>query len=88
MATKSFELEILTPKERVFRGTITSLIVPAYLGYLGVWADHAPLLATLTPGQVTYRDPNGQTTTLRSPGSGLLEVYHNHATLLVDEISP
>ncbi len=83
----SFSLEILTPNRRVFSGKITSLVAPGALGYLGILAHHAPLVTTLVPGKVTYRDPQGHTATLQSTGAGLLEVYHNEATLLADEIA-
>ena len=83
---KTFTLQILTPKKKVFSGPVHSLVAPGALGYLGVWANHAPLITTLTPGKITFRDTTAQTKTLRSHAEGLLEVYHNQATLLVDEI--
>ncbi|MBI3322072.1 MAG: F0F1 ATP synthase subunit epsilon [Candidatus Omnitrophica bacterium] len=81
-----FELEILTPQKRIFKGPVTSLVAPGEIGYLGVLANHAPLVTTLVPGNITYRDPAGSPRTLRSTGSGLLEVYHNTATVLVEAI--
>ena len=87
MAEKTFQLEILTPKQKIFEGEITSLIVPGALGYVGVLANHAPFITTLTPGEITYRDPSGGTTVLSSIGNGLLEVRHNHAILLADAIA-
>ena len=87
MAEKSFTLEIRTPHRKVFAGSVGSLTAPGALGYLGVLANHAPLVTTLVPGKVTYRDPEGRTTTLPSTGTGLLEVYHNRVTLLADEMA-
>ena len=86
MTEKAFQLEILTPRKRVFRGEVCSLIVPAALGYLGVLSNHAPLISTLTPGKVTFRDADGHTRTIQSFAEGLLEVYRNRATVLADEI--
>ena len=82
-----FHLEILTPRKRVFSGSITSLVAPGELGYLGILAHHAPLVTTLVPGKVTWRGPEGTARTMRSKGGGLLEVYRNKATLLADEIA-
>lgn len=62
------------------------MIVPAALGYLGVLSNHAPLISTLTPGKVTFRDAAGHTRTIQSFAEGLLEVYRNRATVLADEI--
>ena len=87
MNKKSFNLEILTPNKRIFSGPVTSLVAPAETGYLGVLANHAPLFATLTAGKVVYRDPAGSPTTLWVKGSGFLEVFKNHATVLTGEVS-
>ncbi len=87
MAEKIFSLEVLTPRRKVFSGPVTSLVAPGSLGYLGVLANHAPLVTTLVPGSITYRGPAGGPRTLRSTGSGLLEVYRNTATVLAEEIA-
>ncbi len=87
MAEKSFDLEILTPTRTVFSGPVASLVAPGALGYLGVLANHAPLVTSLTPGRVVFRNLQGHATTLQSTGSGLLEVHHNRVILLADEIA-
>ena len=86
MNENDFALEILTPNRTVFKGSVTSLVAPAALGYLGVLANHAPMMTTLTPGKVTYRDAAGNPHDLRSTGSGFLDVFHNQVTLLADGI--
>ena len=85
--TNSFKLEILTPRKRVFTGEVASLVAPGELGYLGVLANHAPLVTTLVPGKVTLRDAAGGTQVFQSSGEGLLEVYHNQVTLLLDAVA-
>ncbi len=87
MNEKIFRLEIVTPKQTVFAGEVISLTAPGVLGYLGVLANHAPLVTTLVPGKVTYREAAGVVTTLQSSGNGLLDVYHNQVTLLADQIT-
>lgn len=82
-----FELEILTPDRRVFRGPVTSLVAPAEMGYLGVLANHAPLVTTLVPGNITYRDPAGAAHTLRSTGTGFLEVHHNTVVVMAQGLA-
>ena len=84
---KTFTLEILTPHRRLFKGTVVSLVAPGEIGCLGVLANHAPLVTTLVPGNITYRDPAGSPRTLRSTGQGFLEVYRNSATVLVEGIA-
>jgi F-type H+-transporting ATPase subunit epsilon len=85
-SSKPFSLEIMTPAKKVVSASVISLIVPASYGYLGVWANHAPLIAALQPGKVTYWDESGRATVLNSAGSGLIEVYDNKATVLADKI--
>lgn len=87
MAAPVFTLEILTSRRKVFAGEVTSLVAPGELGYLGILANHAPLMTALVPGKVTWRDPAGASRTLRLAGRGLLEVQKNQACLLADELS-
>ena len=86
MPDKTFNLEILTPRRKVFSGPVSSLVVPAELGYLGVLAHHAPLIASLGPGRITVRQ-DGSSRLFQAGGSGFLEVGRNKATVLMDEIA-
>jgi len=52
---KQFELEILTPSERIFNGMVSSLVMPAEEGYWGVLAGHMPSIAKLKEGKVRAR---------------------------------
>jgi len=83
---KVFEVNIITPDKSIYKGEAFSLIVPAELGYLGVLANHAPLIANLVPGKITIREASKKLTTLDSKGKGFLEVSRNNATLLLDNI--
>ncbi|MCX5711870.1 MAG: F0F1 ATP synthase subunit epsilon [Candidatus Omnitrophica bacterium] len=86
-AEKSFHIEVLSPSKVIFEGDIASLVVPAKLGYLGVLADHAPLAAALSKGNIIIRDSSGKVTKLISSGSGFLEVLNNHVSVLLDSSS-
>lgn len=81
MSTKPFQLTIATPEGVVFDGEVVSLVVPAAEGHLGIWAHHAPLVATLQPGRLIYRSPDGAERQGQVVG-GTLEVLRNRATLL------
>lgn len=87
MADKTFRLEILTPQKVCFTGQVVSLVAPGTIGYLGVLANHAPLMTTLVSGTVTFRDPAGATQALQSTGGGFLDVAGNRATILADSIA-
>ena len=49
---KTFELEIITPEKAIFKGTVSSIVVPATDGKIGILANHAKLIASLDPGPV------------------------------------
>ncbi|MDO8662150.1 MAG: hypothetical protein Q7K98_02865 [Candidatus Omnitrophota bacterium] len=83
---KLFHVNILTPEQKIFEGETVSLIVPAELGYLGVLANHAPLVANLVPGKIIYRDAHAAGTIINNNGKGILEVTANKATILLDAI--
>jgi F-type H+-transporting ATPase subunit epsilon len=52
---RQFELEILTPNERIFNGKVSSLVMPAEEGYWGILAGHMPSIAKLKEGKVRAR---------------------------------
>jgi F-type H+-transporting ATPase subunit epsilon len=48
-------LEIVTPEKQLFSGTVDRVTVPSSQGYLGILPGHAPLLAELGIGNVSYQ---------------------------------
>jgi F-type H+-transporting ATPase subunit epsilon len=48
-------LEIVTPERQLFSGAVEDVTVPSSRGYLGILPGHAPLLAELGIGQISYR---------------------------------
>jgi F-type H+-transporting ATPase subunit epsilon len=81
-----FHANIILLGKVVYQGDISSMIVPAERGYLGVLAHHAPIIARLNPGKITLRDSIGKTMNFILNGNGFLEVSGNTATLLVDSL--
>jgi len=81
----TFTLSVLTPERTVFEGAVEYVEVPGTEGYLGVLANHAPLVTGLATGTLTYRLPDGITETLGVSG-GFFEVSHNKATVLADAV--
>jgi F0F1-type ATP synthase epsilon subunit len=59
------------------------LIARSKLGYLGVLADHAPIIAALADGKITATDDSGKTNIFDSKGGGFLEVVKNKAVILL-----
>lgn len=84
MATP-FELEVVTPTQRLFAGAVTSLQVPAWEGYLGVLANHAPMLCVLREGVLTARNELTGVVHVLAVKGGFLEVGDNHVLVLADD---
>lgn len=81
-----FQLSILTPERTVFAGAVEYVQVPGTEGYLGVLANHAPLVTALAEGNLTVRKSGGHEEQWRVSG-GFFEVSHNKATVLADALS-
>ena len=85
----AYHFKILTPQERVLDEEVVSLVAPGAAGYLGVLANHAPLITTLRDGVLTVEFEARGEQAYRIRG-GILCVAHNSAVLLsesVEEIS-
>jgi F-type H+-transporting ATPase subunit epsilon len=80
---KKFKTEIVTPEKIVFSEEIESLVIPAERGYLGVLAGHAPLLATLQPGEITIKGSSKGDLHYATSG-GFMEVTPGKAVLLTE----
>ena len=83
---KSFSVNILTPAKTIFTEDIISLIVPAELGFMGVLANHAPLIANLVSGKLVIRGQSGKLTVIHSRGKGFLQVFKNNVTVLLENV--
>jgi F-type H+-transporting ATPase subunit epsilon len=84
----TFEVEILTPEGEVFTGEVRQVSTRTAAGEIGILANHAPLLAALRPAELRLH--LSETETKRyAQAHGWLQVFGNHARLLVEEaISP
>ncbi len=82
MAEKTFTLEIVTPDRVVLSDDeVVSIVVPGVEGYLGILANHAPLMTELGIGEMIVRRENGEETILAA-AKGFMEVSNNKVTVL------
>ena len=81
-----FTLNILTPEKTVYEGSVEYVEVPGSEGYLGVLANHAPLVTGLAEGMLTVRLSGGNEERWHVSG-GFFEVSNNRATVFADEVS-
>lgn len=52
---EKIHLIIVTPERQIFSGMVDQVEVPSSQGYLGILPGHAPLLAELGIGNISYR---------------------------------
>jgi F-type H+-transporting ATPase subunit epsilon len=78
---KLFCVDIVSPAGLIHSSEAASLVAPAEFGYLGVLADHAPLIARLSKGKITLKDASGQEKIFPCPG-GFMEVLKNRVTVI------
>lgn len=85
MARKTYQLSIVTPERTVYEDQVNSTTLPAENGYLGVWANHAPMVAAVRPGMVTlFEGTSEQETAHYAVGAGFAEVSGEKMILIVD----
>ncbi len=75
------QLEIVTPEKQLFSGRVDSVTVPSTQGYLGILPGHAPLLAELGIGEISYHTPD-DTTEYIACSWGFLEVLPDRVVVL------
>ena len=73
-------LEIVTPERPLVQETVDEVAMPGSEGELGVLPGHTPLLTTLKPGVLWYRQ--GDTKHYVAVGQGFAEVLPDRVTVL------
>lgn len=82
MAGKTLRLEVVTPERKVLSEDISSLVVPAIEGYLGILPNHAPMISGLEPGVLKYKVSDNYKKMAIS--GGFLEVSENKVSILAN----
>ncbi len=75
-------LNLLTPEKEVFSGNIKSVKVPGTKGQFEILDGHAPIVSSLTEGQIRIIDEKGDRLTY-TIAKGFIEVLDNEVSLLV-----
>jgi F-type H+-transporting ATPase subunit epsilon len=80
-----FNFKVLTPNRRELDEPVESIVAPGEDGYLGILANHAPIITTLRAGDLKVRfGTNREAAYLIGPG--ILKVENNEAILLTESI--
>ena len=78
------DVEVLTPEGEVFNGEVRQVSTRTAVGEVGILANHAPLLAALRPTELRLHISDSETKRY-AQAHGWLQVFGNHAKLLVEE---
>lgn len=77
-------LEIITPDKKVFEGEVESATFPGSDGSFQVLNNHAPIISTLSKGELTYKTKEGAK--VITVDGGVVEVKNNKAIVLAESV--
>lgn len=86
MLPSRLELRIVTPERLIVNETVDEVVLPSVEGYLGARPGHAPLLAQLDIGQITYRVGDRQHAL--AVAGGFAEVLRGSVQVLAESCEP
>ncbi len=78
----SLKLAIVTPEATIFSDVVDTVVIPGFLGELGILEQHIPLVTTLQPGELSYRK-GGEEHHL-AIGQGIVEVLPDRVSVITD----
>ncbi len=83
---EKIQLEIVTPEKALFSGEVDGVTVPSTQGCLGILPGHAPLLAELGIGNISYRI--GERDEYLACSWGFVEVLPERVVVLAQSAEP
>lgn len=83
----TFQTQILTPEGEIFDGEVVQVSTRTAVGEIGILANHQPLMARLRPAELRLHISDSEVTRF-AQAEGWLEVFANHALVLVGEAIP
>ncbi len=78
------KLQILTPDKAVFDGEVDGILIPGAAGPFEILKDHAPILASLVPGELRLKIAHKET--YYHVAGGFLEFHKNQGVILAEAI--
>jgi F-type H+-transporting ATPase subunit epsilon len=78
-------LEILTPGKKVFAGNIRLIKVPGSDGFFEVMENHAPIISTLSEGDIKIITEDDKTQLIGIKG-GVIQVLKNQVIVLAESL--
>lgn len=79
-------LIVLTPEKEIYNGQVKSVKVPGTSGQFEILKNHAPIVASLSEGEVRVIDTKGNKQSFVI-AKGFVEVMKNEVALLVQGVT-
>lgn len=76
------ELKIVSPAKVEYQGVVKNVIVPGISGQFEILQDHAPIISSLSNGEVVYQDSDGEH--VLNVIRGFVEVRKNKVDICVE----
>jgi F-type H+-transporting ATPase subunit epsilon len=83
----TLSVQVLTPEGEVFEGEVQQVSTRTAVGEIGILANHVPILAALEPTELRLHTFDSDVERY-AQAHGWLQVFANHALLLVEEAVP
>ena len=77
------QLEIITPENKLFEGSVSSVQLPGSEGKFEMLNDHAPIISILTKGNIRVIDTNNKTELFKI-NNGVVEMQNNKIIVLAE----
>ena len=84
LAERGLELRVVSPSATVFEGPVSSVMVPAWDGKVGILPGHAPFVSLLGAGPLDYREEVGGTSGRLFVRQGVVKV-ESHRVIVLSE---
>ena len=75
---------VLTPEKELYNGPASAVFVPGVMGLFEIRSGHAPIVSSLTKGDVRVKIEGGDSQTF-TIARGFVEVLNNEVSVLVQE---
>ena len=83
---RGLELRVVSPSATVFEGRVSSVVLPAWDGKVGILPGHAPFVALLGAGILDYRVEGGNPESF-FVRQGVVEVDRDRVTVLSEFVA-
>ncbi len=83
MADGNLEVRVVSPDRIIFEGEASSVVAPAWDGYVGILRGHAPMLTLIGAGEMKIDRPDGGSDSFYV-AAGVLKVERDRVTLLTE----